>query len=774
MVDQVQKTVLQPEKSSFFGKTGGTYIPPAKLRQMQQQITDKTSEDYQRLTWEALKKSLNGLINKVNVSNIKEIIPEIFSENLIRGRGLLCRSLMKAQAASQPFTPVFAAVVAVINTKFPMIGELLIMRLLAQFRRAYKRSDKAACLSSTNFIAHLVNHKVANEIVALQILTLLLERPTDDSVEVAVGYMRQVGAFLMSESPKACNAVFERFRGILHEGSIDKRTQYMVEVLFQIRKDKFSEHIAIKEELDIVEEEDQITHLIGLTDELDTQDSLNVFKYDPEFLENEQKYEYMKREILGDESDEDSEEEDSSEEDEEVLEAKRQMQIQDHTNTNLVNLRRAIYLTIMSSLNFEECAHKLLKLDIPSGQEIELCNMVIECCSQEKTYVNFYGLLGERFCRISPEWANAFTAAFEETYKTIHRYETNRLRNIAKFYSHILATDALSWELFALIRLTEQDTTSSSRIFCKIMFTELVEAMGLKKLGERFSDKDMVVTVETPGGMVTRGTFDGLFPKDNPKNTRFAINYFTSIGLGALTEGLREHLKNLAAQVDSSSESDSSDSSDSDSESLDSNSDSEDDSPPRRKRRESPERSPVKRRESPEKSPVRRRERSPERSSRRYGESPSRKDPPKRDRSAERGRGERDPRDYEKRSVRRASPRRAESPKRKRDYSPRQRDYSPRRNYSPKRRDESPRRDNSPRRRGDSPYRRRNDERKRSRSPRRDVRGSSDRRSSPAKRNSYRKRSRSPRRSRSPERRRSPPKEDKEFVHPSRKALIPK
>lgn len=29
--------------------------------------------------------------------------------------------------------------------------------------------------------------------------------------------------------------------------------------------------------------------------------------------------------------------------------------------------------------------------------------------------------------------------------------------------------------------------------------------------------------------------FEGLFPRDNPRNTRFAINFFTSIGLGGLT-----------------------------------------------------------------------------------------------------------------------------------------------------------------------------------------------------------------------------------------------
>ena len=33
--------------------------------------------------------------------------------------------------------------------------------------------------------------------------------------------------------------IFERFRGILHEGEIDKRVQYLIENLFAIRKAKF-------------------------------------------------------------------------------------------------------------------------------------------------------------------------------------------------------------------------------------------------------------------------------------------------------------------------------------------------------------------------------------------------------------------------------------------------------------------------------------------------------------------------------------------------------
>jgi pre-mRNA-splicing factor CWC22 len=44
--------------------------------------------------------------------------------------------------------------------------------------------------------------------------------------------------------------------------------------------------------------------------------------------------------------------------------------IHDHTGTNLVNLRRRIYLTIMSALDFEEAVHKLLKMELPEGQEV--------------------------------------------------------------------------------------------------------------------------------------------------------------------------------------------------------------------------------------------------------------------------------------------------------------------------------------------------------------------------------------------------------------------
>lgn len=569
-------------------RTGGAYIPPARLKMMQASIKDKNSMEYQRIAWEALKKSINGLINKVNTSNITIIVRELFKENLVRGRGLFSRSVLQAQAASPTFSHVYAAVTAVINSKFPQIGELILKRLIIQFRRGYKRNDKQVCLTSTRFLAHLVNQEVAHEVVALELLTLLLENTTNDSVEVAVGFLKESGMKLTDLSPRGIHAIFERLRSILHEGNIDKRVQYMIEVMFAVRKDGFKDHQAVAQGLDLVEESDQFTHLITLDEPTDTEDKLNVFRFDPEYEDSEEKYKAIKKEILdegssGEESGSGEEEERSDEEEE--VEVKDSGIIIDNTETNLVALRRTIYLTIQSSLDFEECAHKLLKLELKQGQIVELCHMIIDCCAQQRTYFKFYGLLAQRFCELNQEYVEPFCEIFKSCYDTIHRFETNKLRNVAKLFSHLLFTDAISWAVLAHIKLNEEDTTSSSRVFIKILFQELAEYMGLVKLNGRIKDQTL------------QDAFEGLFPKDNPRNTRFSINFFTSIGLGGLTDDLREHLKTapkvvappiipeIKAEVESADSDSSSSSSDSDSSSSSSSSSSSTDSEEERRRK---------------------------------------------------------------------------------------------------------------------------------------------------------------------------------------------
>lgn len=85
-------------------------------------------------------------------------------------------------------------------------------------------------------------------------------------------------------------------------------------------------------------------------------------------------------------------------------------------------------------------------------------------------------------------YVDCFNEIFVDSYHTVHRLDTNRLRNVAKFFAHLLCCDAIPWDCLSVIKLNEEDTTSSGRVFIKILFQELAEDLSLSKLRERIID----------------------------------------------------------------------------------------------------------------------------------------------------------------------------------------------------------------------------------------------------------------------------------------------
>ena len=135
-----------------------------------------------------------------------------------------------------------------------------------------------------------------------------------------------------SKLTKANATVFERFRMVL---SNRHRVQYMIEVLMQVRKDKYKDNPILPEGIHPVEEH-QITHEIQL--EEDSKASVRVlsatpaiflnslpadiFEFDPNYLENEEKYKAIKADILREgpsDNESGSEESDSEGEDEGIV-----------------------------------------------------------------------------------------------------------------------------------------------------------------------------------------------------------------------------------------------------------------------------------------------------------------------------------------------------------------------------------------------------------------------------------------------------------------------
>jgi len=71
-----------------------------------------------------------------------------------------------------------------------------------------------------------------------------------------------------------------------------------------VRKEKFAKHPGVIPELDLVEEDDRITHEISLDDDdlgtkQNTMDECNLFRFDPNYTKTEAEWDEIKKEILG-------------------------------------------------------------------------------------------------------------------------------------------------------------------------------------------------------------------------------------------------------------------------------------------------------------------------------------------------------------------------------------------------------------------------------------------------------------------------------------------
>lgn len=82
------------------------------------------------------------------------------------------------------------------------------------------------------------------------------------------------------------------------------------------------------------------------------------------------------------------------------------------------------------------------------------------------------------------------------------------------------------------ITLTEEETTAASRIFIKILLQDIAENLGVENFTKKIDDEQV------------KPHLGGLFPKTSVDDARFAINFYTTIGLGALTLDLREFMAN--------------------------------------------------------------------------------------------------------------------------------------------------------------------------------------------------------------------------------------
>ncbi|KAH9598186.1 Initiation factor eIF-4 gamma [Trypanosoma melophagium] len=555
------------------------YVPPHRKRADESDNNDISNEATQREAWQALNRSITGIINRVSADNLQVSVTELFRENIIRGRGLLCRSLMRAQLADPDLTNVFAALVSCVNKELSAIGLLLLKRLVVQWWRYYRRKDWTALRSVSRFLAWLYIFNVVHvDLIYQIILTHLTSGNSDgdgnqsntpnsnsnnnnnnnDDIDQAAAIFRETFRSMSERNVAEFHEhVLTPFRDMLAMDSdawrLSPRAQTLLESCLREVQEwervKFTANI-IPPELLLVELSEQKCHTeIDLDDgpTMDAEEKLDRFVFDKEYEAHEEVYETARRAILGENWETELLEqvaaaEEADEEAEELERTQQQEQggkVSVDTPKQLIDehdrqVRKEVYMALRSSVRADEVVHKILKTMQPQTERT-VCFMVIEGCCEESSYKNVYGMVAERLCKSNAKFQGFFAEAFRLRYENAEDLEEKQIEYTCKIYTHLLRTNSIPWHK-CLFVFDIVNSNVSQRLMIQWLLQGLVETLGMRTVRERF-EKDRELRSSTTKLFPIIGSAEDML--------EWAVNMFEAMGVGELGFGLRARLEEL-------------------------------------------------------------------------------------------------------------------------------------------------------------------------------------------------------------------------------------
>lgn len=194
----------------------GVPIPPSRVVAMTSDIDKKKKRlAYQEGTWKCLATVIDDLVGSLSATNVCSVAASVFAENLIRGKGLFCASCMKHQMLSPQNTDVIAVLVFIINAHIPLIGFILLRRLMFTFNLArLSRNMMKELRAVTKFMVHLSNKKIIDYHITKDLFLYLLNDGAEDYVLVAAELFKELDLSFESHHFMDDRPIKRRFKGV--------------------------------------------------------------------------------------------------------------------------------------------------------------------------------------------------------------------------------------------------------------------------------------------------------------------------------------------------------------------------------------------------------------------------------------------------------------------------------------------------------------------------------------------------------------------------------
>ncbi|KAI9707148.1 MAG: suppressor of glycerol defect [Candelina mexicana] len=368
-----------------------------------------------------LRRQMQGLLNRLSDANLVTILGDV--EKLYRAHprqhvtstlidlllGLLCDRSKLMDTFLILHAGFIAAVYKIIGTDF---GAQLLQKIVEDFEKFYaESSDREAGKETSNLmslLAELYNFQVVGSTLMFDYIRAFLADISEVNTELLLKIIRISGTQLRQDDPSALKDIVMMLQpaiATIGEANLSIRTKFMIETINSLKNNRMKTGAtasAVTSEHTI-----RMKKIIGSLNNRTVRASEPLRVGLKDIKDTEQKGKWW---LIG-ASWKSGHAEDGMGNDHDALSTgKQEIEAQhiDHGAGDLLRLareqrmntdiRRAIFITIMSASDYRDAHLRLLKLKLKRSQELEVPRVLMHCAGAEQLYNPYYTLIARRLC----------------------------------------------------------------------------------------------------------------------------------------------------------------------------------------------------------------------------------------------------------------------------------------------------------------------------------------------------------------------------------------
>ncbi|KAF9573997.1 suppressor of glycerol defect [Mortierella alpina] len=492
-------------------------------------IPRQNTEELQRL-----RRQLQGLLNKLSESNIESILMDI--EALYRKypradvtetiTDMILASISSKANLLDSFVILYATVVA---SLYRLVGiefaAHFIQTLVEQFDRhhALASSTKSTemtdetlsavkqCTNLIVLVSELYNMQVVACVLVYELIRWFMTELSELNVELVVKIVKTSGYQLRQDDPTTLKTIIQEFTVLANKSTtksgsstpISSRTRFLLETLTALKANRMKGPAANSTTSGTITESTtrMKKFLSGLSKKRTTfpSEPMRVGLTDIRQVGTKGKWWLVgsswKNNMVGEESIQKSF---STSTADDMLEAEDELLKLARKNKMNTDVRRSIFVVLMSSEDYIDAFERLIKLNLKEVQQREIVRVLLHCAGNEMVHNPYYTLVGQRLCQHDHSFKITFQYSLWDLLREMgatdvggmekvkdgqviglddgssggKKVALRRIVNISKMYSFLITSQDLS--LVMLKTVTFTSLPSQPTMFFQLLLTNII------------------------------------------------------------------------------------------------------------------------------------------------------------------------------------------------------------------------------------------------------------------------------------------------------------